>query len=73
MTQIESISPAERASIECIEKVYQAIDAKNNFRVEAGAGAGKTYTLIKALRYQIEKYSDAFVSLNKKIACITGT
>lgn len=73
MTKAENISPAEKASIDCIEKVYGAIDAQKNFLVEAGAGAGKTYTLIKALKYQIEKYGDAFLSTNRKIACITYT
>jgi DNA helicase-2/ATP-dependent DNA helicase PcrA len=67
------ISPAEAASIECIQKVYQAIDENKSFRVEAGAGAGKTYTLIKALKYLIGRYSDDFQKSQKRIACITYT
>lgn len=70
--QIE-ISPAEKASIECLEKVYQAIDENKNFLVEAGAGAGKTYTLIKALKYLIDKHSIEYQKSNKRIACITYT
>lgn len=68
-----NISPAEKASIECIEKVYKAIDERKNFLVEAGAGAGKTYTLVKALKYLINKNADTYLKANKRIACITYT
>lgn len=73
MTQVENMSPAEKASIECIEKVFASLTANKNFLVEAGAGAGKTYTLIKALKHQIKNNSDSFLRSNKKIACITYT
>ena len=73
MIQVENISPAEKASIECIEKVFASLTANKNFLVEAGAGAGKTYTLIKALQHQIKNNSDIFLRSNKKIACITYT
>lgn len=73
MTEIVSNNPAELASIACIQKVYQAIDAKKNFLVEAGAGAGKTYTLIRALKYLIQKHSGEYQKTNKRIACITYT
>lgn len=66
-------SPAEKASIECLHKVYQAIDSKKHFLVEAGAGAGKTYTLIKALKYLVKKNTTEYLKANKKIACITYT
>lgn len=71
--EVQHNNPAEVASIECLQKVYQAIDAKNNFLVEAGAGAGKTYTLIKALKYLIDKNGSDYTKTNKKIACITYT
>lgn len=73
MKKTEKISPAEKASIECIKKVYAAIDQNQNFLVEAGAGAGKTYTLIKALKYLINKHQQEFLKSHKKIACITYT
>jgi DNA helicase-2/ATP-dependent DNA helicase PcrA len=73
MKVAQNLSPAEQASVECFKKVYSAMDAKKNFLVEAGAGAGKTYTLIKALKYQIEKHGNTYLRENKKIACITYT
>lgn len=73
MEQQEEINPAEKASIECISRVYEAIDQNQSFRVEAGAGAGKTYTLIKALKHLIKKYEGEFTKNHKKIACITYT
>ncbi|MCE6989013.1 UvrD-helicase domain-containing protein [Dyadobacter sp. CY323] len=72
MSEIE-VNPAELASVECLAKVYKAIDEKKNFLVEAGAGAGKTYTLIKALKYLIGKYDTTYEKTGKKIACITYT
>lgn len=73
MTEKVEISPAENASIECITKVYNAIDEKRHFLVEAGAGAGKTYTLIKSLKRLINKYDIEYLKTSKKIACITYT
>lgn len=73
MEQLQEINPAEQASIECINRVYDAIDQNQSFRVEAGAGAGKTYTLIKALKHLIKKYEGEFVKNHRKIACITYT
>lgn len=73
MTQSTELSPAEQASISCLENVFAAIDQNKSFRVEAGAGAGKTYTLIEALKYMISKYAPKFQKEHKKIACITYT
>ncbi len=67
------LNPAELASEECLEKVHNALNAGKCFRLEAGAGAGKTYTLIKALNYLILQNANRFLRNNKKIACITYT
>ena len=66
-------SPAETASEEALAQLYMAIDNNQSFRLEAGAGAGKTYSLIKALQYLIEKKEISFLRKNQKIACITYT
>lgn len=67
------LSPAENASELALKKLFEVIDNKKCFRFEAGAGAGKTYSLIKALKYLIEKDSILLIKNNQKIACITYT
>ncbi len=73
MTNETILSPAEQASVKCLDLVFAAMAAKRNFLVEAGAGAGKTYTLIKALRKQIEENGKNFLRTHRRIACITYT
>lgn len=68
-----NISPAETASEEALAKLYKAIDDNQCFRLEAGAGAGKTYSLIKALQYLIDEKETSFLRKNQKIACVTYT
>jgi DNA helicase-2/ATP-dependent DNA helicase PcrA len=67
------ISPAEKASEECIQKVFAALREHRSFRLEAGAGAGKTYTLIKSLKFLINEYGETYLKTGKQIACITYT
>ena len=66
-------NPAEKASEETLKKIYTALDKGSSFRVEAGAGAGKTYSLIQALHYLIKSKSATFQKGFQKIACITYT
>lgn len=66
-------SPAEVASQRALEAMFRSLDAGEHFRLEAGAGAGKTYSLIKALHYLIERHKSTFPRKNKRIACITFT
>jgi DNA helicase-2/ATP-dependent DNA helicase PcrA len=66
-------TPAERASRKALEEVYACLDKGQSFRLEAGAGAGKTYSLVKALQYLIAKYERNFRRRNRRIACITYT
>ena len=67
------INPAEEASVVCLNKVIATLKAGKSFRLEAGAGAGKTYTLIKALKFLIDVDGPRFLKANKRIACITYT
>lgn len=66
-------NPAEIASQKALEEVYSCLDSGKSFRLEAGAGAGKTYSLVKALRYLIERHHRSMPQRNQKIACITFT
>jgi DNA helicase-2/ATP-dependent DNA helicase PcrA len=66
-------NPALAAAQQASEKMFAAIDSNTCFRVEAGAGAGKTYSLIEALNDFCEKKSAEFEKNGQKIACITYT
>lgn len=71
MPEIES--PAETASRRALEAMYACLEAGQSFRLEAGAGAGKTYSLVKALQFLIERNKDTFPKRSQQIACITFT
>ena len=73
MTDPAALSPAERASEQALAAVREAIENGQSFKLEAGAGAGKTYSLVKALQFLIEREGKRLPRLNQKIACITFT
>ncbi len=60
-------SPAEAASQRALESMYACLSEGRSFRLEAGAGAGKTYSLIKALRFLIERNKDLFENVASKL------
>lgn len=66
-------NPAEEASIRALREVYGCLDRGESFLLEAGAGAGKTYTLVKALQYLIKRDQHKLPKRHQKIACITYT
>ncbi len=67
------LNPAERAANEARAQIYSCIDNGKSFLVEAGAGAGKTESLIKALRHIIDKHAVGLLRQNQQVACITYT
>lgn len=69
----EQLSPAENASRRALAEVYGCLERKESFLVEAGAGAGKTYTLVKALHFLMDRYQHILPQRHQKIACITFT
>lgn len=66
-------NPAELASRRALEAMYSCLVAGKSFRLEAGAGAGKTYSLVKALQYLIERNKNILPKHQQQIACITFT
>jgi len=66
-------NPAEQASIEALEQLRSCIDKGLCFRLEAGAGAGKTYSLIESIRYLILNRAVELLGNRQQIACITYT
>lgn len=55
------------------EQITKHIEENKSFVLEAGAGAGKTYTLIQTLNYLIQNKGEELKKVNQKIVCITYT
>ncbi|ETD90205.1 UvrD-helicase domain-containing protein [Rhodobacter capsulatus] len=66
-------SPAVVAARQAQEKLEACLKAGEHFRLEAGAGAGKTYSLVAALRKLIAERGTALMNSGQKVACITYT
>ena len=66
-------NPAQVAADAARLRIYACIDEGHSFLVEAGAGAGKTYSLVEALRYLVEKQGPELLRRHQKIACISYT
>ncbi|EJM18902.1 ATP-dependent exonuclase V beta subunit, helicase and exonuclease domain-containing [Pseudomonas sp. GM18] len=66
-------NPALIAAQEAQRRIDEALDAGRSFRLEAGAGAGKTYSLVAALKRLIAERGPALVQAGQKVACITYT
>jgi DNA helicase-2/ATP-dependent DNA helicase PcrA len=54
-------------------KLNNAIDKKNDFVFDAGAGSGKTYALIESLKYIVKTYGEKLSKKNQNVLCITYT
>jgi DNA helicase-2/ATP-dependent DNA helicase PcrA len=66
-------SPAEAAAQRALERMFECIREGRSFRLEAGAGAGKTYSLVEALKFVIDKQGATLKRRNQRVACITYT
>ena len=73
MASNKNLNPAEIASQKALREVFSHIEDKKSFIFEAGAGAGKTYSLVEALKYLIQQKGDELLKKGQKIACITYT
>ena len=68
-----ALNPAEQASEEALAKIRNCLNENRSFLLEAGAGAGKTYSLIETLKYLIANRGDELMGKHQQIACITYT
>jgi DNA helicase-2/ATP-dependent DNA helicase PcrA len=55
------------------DEIKVLIDEQKSFVLEAGAGSGKTYTLIQTINHVLQQRSDELKFNNQKIVCITYT
>lgn len=73
MNAVPEASPALIAAREAEALVAQRLQDHRNFLLEAGAGAGKTYSLVEALKHLIEHEGAKLRRNHQRIACITYT
>lgn len=66
-------NPAVSAAKQAQAKIETCLDEGRSFRLEAGAGAGKTYSLVTALKRMIAERGTELMQSGRKIACITYT
>jgi DNA helicase II / ATP-dependent DNA helicase PcrA len=67
------LNPAEEASARALNAVFDCLRSHESFLLEAGAGAGKTYSLVEALRFLIHRDGAALSRRHQRIACVTFT
>jgi|Wag4MinimDraft_12_1082652.scaffolds.fasta_scaffold00233_11 DNA helicase-2/ATP-dependent DNA helicase PcrA len=63
----------ESTKDDSLDKIIKCIDDNNSFILDAGAGSGKTWSLIETLKYLIKNNGDNYNRLAKNIGCITYT
>lgn len=68
-----TLSAAAVAANAAVAQVCKCVDDRRSFVLEAGAGAGKTHTLIAALRHVLADKGSQLLRQNQQIACITYT
>ncbi|CAM5239811.1 hypothetical protein SALBM311S_12394 [Streptomyces alboniger] len=61
------------ARLDTFEAVATELEARRSFLVEAGAGAGKTTTLVRALQHLLTHHRADLEAHGRRIACITYT
>lgn len=71
--KLEEVSPALKAAQTAQAEITVCLKERKTFRLEAGAGAGKTYSLIEALKWLIDNQGKELLRANQKIACMTYT
>lgn len=54
-------------------QIIEILRAGKNFRVEAGAGSGKTYSLNRVIEWVQDNYWKKFRAKKQRVACITYT
>lgn len=66
-------NPADAAGRVALERMFACLDEGRSFRLEAGAGAGKTYSLDMALRRIIDRRGSELLRRSQQVGCITYT
>ncbi|MFD7113255.1 UvrD-helicase domain-containing protein [Streptomyces microflavus] len=67
------ISTAEVESKDTLRRILNALSNRQSFKMEAGAGAGKTHSLIDTLQHVLQNRSQFLPRDGQRVACITYT
>lgn len=73
MNEEAELNPAEAAAVLSWEELRSYLDDGSSFVFEAGAGAGKTFSLVEALRHILKERSRELQRSHQQVACITYT
>ncbi len=73
MSKASQPNPAEAAAAVAWETLKGCLDDGSSFVFEAGAGAGKTYSLIASLRYILKDRKRELQRTHQQVACVTYT
>lgn len=73
MNEEWSTETAEIAARRALNEVEHCIEQHKSFVFEAGAGAGKTFSLVRCLRQIVETNGTKLIRNHQRIACITFT
>lgn len=65
-------NPAKLAAQEAWSQLQACLDQRHSFIFEAGAGAGKTYSLIEALRYLIKREGTELIRNHQQVASLSS-
>lgn len=72
-TEDPMLGTAEEASKATLTAMFSALEKGANFKLEAGAGAGKTYSLIQALNRILANRETYLPRKDQRVACLTYT
>lgn len=72
-TAAPAATPAVAAAQNAQDQINECLKVGKSFRLDAGAGAGKTYSLVEALKSLIKSRGLDLLRNRQQIACITYT
>lgn len=73
MSENGAPNPAEEAAERAWAELKNHLDDGSSFVFEAGAGAGKTYSLLRALHHILDTCGRELARAHQQVACITFT
>ncbi len=73
LSDFQATATADQESRRALHAIVGSLDSRRNFKLEAGAGAGKTHSLIDALRHILDHRPTYLPREGQQVACVTYT